>query len=257
MSEKDKVYFISDAHLGIDFGMSGEREAHLIEFLRSSADRMSHLFIVGDLFDFWVEYREAIRPVFFNILHALRSLAESGIRIHYLAGNHDFALGDFLPEKIGIEVHKELYRTTLQGKVLHIQHGDGLLASDVAYRVLKRILRNKTNQKLFKLLHPNLGVMIAQGMSLKSRNSRREEQAETKLPEYKDHAHRITEAGPDIVVFGHTHYPRIHRFGNGKIYCNTGEWIHRYTFGELFRGRMRLWEHIPNAAPVEIPAISE
>ena len=257
MPERDTVYFISDAHLGIDFGAAGAREAHLIKFLRSSADRMSHLFIVGDLFDFWVEYREAIRPVFFNILHVLRSLVESGIQIHYLAGNHDFALGSFLPEKIGIQLHYEGYRTTLQGKVVHIQHGDGLLASDVAYRVLKRIQRNKTNQRLFRLLHPNLGVLIAQSMSLKSRNSKREEQAVENLPEYRDYARRITEQGPDIVILGHTHHPGLHHFSNGKVYCNTGEWIHRYTFGKLFKGRMQLFEHIPGNPALELSAVSE
>jgi UDP-2,3-diacylglucosamine hydrolase len=257
MSRRDFVYFISDAHLGIDFGVAGAREAHLIEFLKSSADRMSHLFIVGDLFDFWVEYREAIRPVFFNILHVLRSLVESGIQIHYLAGNHDFALGNFLPETIGIQLHQDWYRTTLQGKLLHIQHGDGVLASDVGYRVLKRILRNKTNQRLFRLLHPNLGVKIAQSMSLKSRNSAREELAIENLPEYRDRAREITEKGPDIVVFGHTHHPRLHHFEDSKTYCNTGEWIHRYTYGELFKGRLRLLEHVPGGADKELPAMPE
>ena len=110
------VYFVSDAHLGLAIPGCDAREAALVEFLRDIASKGSALYIVGDLFDFWIEYRRAIRPDYFTILHELAAVREKGVSIHYLAGNHDFALGPFLRDALGIHTHLNDYHPEIQGK---------------------------------------------------------------------------------------------------------------------------------------------
>jgi UDP-2,3-diacylglucosamine hydrolase len=245
------VYFISDAHLGLPISDCAERERHLIAFLREIAADGKILFIVGDLFDFWIEYNTAIRPEYFPVLHELRKLVESGVEIHYLAGNHDFILGSFLEKTIGIHTHSGHYTTVLQEKKIHLFHGDGLIKRDTGYRILKRILRNPINQRLFKILHPNIGIPLGSFCSGSSRKVTSKFITESVLEEYRNHAREYLQK-TDIVVFAHTHRPEI-RHCNGKTYCNSGEWIRKYTFAKLENGRMTLWNYFPGGAVEEIP----
>jgi UDP-2,3-diacylglucosamine hydrolase len=246
------VYFISDAHLGLPIVNCAEREIHLISFLREVASDGKVLFIVGDLFDFWIEYRTAIRPEYFPVLHELRKLVEQGVEIHYLAGNHDFIIGSFLHDTIGINTHPGAYSTVLQGKRIHLFHGDGLIKRDVGYRILKKILRNPVNQKLFKILHPDIGVPLGSLCSGSSRKVTSKFITESVLQEYRDHARRFMRDS-DVVVFAHTHRPEI-RKQDGKAYCNCGEWIRKYTFAKLHHGEMSLWQYHPGGKIQEIPA---
>ncbi len=166
---KKTAYFISDAHLGIHLKNCEQREEYLISFLHEIRENASHLFIVGDLFDFWIEYKHAIRPIYFSILHEFRQLIEMGVEIHYLAGNHDFALGPFLEETVGINIHPQYLNITVQGKNLYLRHGDGVLRNDNGYRFWRALLRNPVCQVLYKLLHPNFGVPFASLFSGSSR----------------------------------------------------------------------------------------
>jgi len=247
------LYFISDAHLGLSIKGCDQREAHLIEFLRCIAATGQGLFILGDLFDFWIEYRRAIRPDYFSVLCELARLVEKGIPIHYLAGNHDFALGPFLEKTVGIQTHDAHYTATLQGKKVYLYHGDGLIRRDVGYRILKKILRNPFNQKLYKFLHPDIGVPLGSLCSGSSRKVTSHFITEDVLQEYRDHARRYLNAGNDIVMFGHTHRPEI-RHWDGKTFCNTGEWIKQYTYAKLENGVLSLWRYIPGQNPQEITA---
>ncbi|MBD3315013.1 MAG: UDP-2,3-diacylglucosamine diphosphatase [Chitinivibrionales bacterium] len=245
------AYFISDAHLGTRLTGFDQRETELPAFLRELTDTASHLFIVGDLFDFWIEYAHAVRPVFFPVLHELRLLVEHGVEVHYLAGNHDFALGSFLNQAIGIHLHPAHLDIELQGKKVHLYHGDGLLRRDVGYRLLRRILRNRFNQRLYKLLHPNIGVPLALFFSRSSRHYMESSAQKIPLDEYRGWARQRLDAGSDIVVLGHTHHPEISDYG-GRRYCNTGEWIRRYTYACMENGEITLWRRIPGAAPMPI-----
>jgi UDP-2,3-diacylglucosamine hydrolase len=246
------VYFISDAHLGLPIHGCSERERHLISFLREFVRGERILFIVGDLFDFWIEYRSAIRPEYFPVLHEIRNVIESGGEVHYLAGNHDFMLGSFLEKTIGVRLYPGHVSTMLQGKKLHLFHGDGLIRRDVGYRVLKKILRNPFNQKLFKFLHPDLGVPLGSFCSGSSRKVTSKFITEDILEEYRAHARRAMSEGSDIVLFGHTHRPEIRHY-DGKTYCNTGEWIRQYTFAKLEGGALSLWRYLPGGKIEEIP----
>ncbi len=245
------VYFISDAHLGLFIKGCSAREEHLISFLRAVVAKGKILFIVGDLFDFWVEYRFAIRPEYFPVLYELKRLVDNGLEVHYLAGNHDFMLGGFLEKAIGIHIHLDHYNTQLQGKKIHLFHGDGLIRHDVGYRILKKILRNPINQKLFKLLPPGLGVPLGSFCSGSSRKMTSKFLTEGVLEEYRRHAQQFLQNGSDIVVFAHTHRPEIRRY-DGKIYCNSGEWIRQYTFAKLENGEMTLWKYCPDGSVYEI-----
>ena len=249
------IYFISDAHLGLPIKGGEAREERLFAFLREMVAGSGGLYIVGDLFDFWIEYRRAIRPDYFDTLCELRQLVKNGVEIHYLSGNHDFALGPFLEKTIGVHVHLDHYETLLQGRRVHLFHGDGLIKRDVGYRLLKKVLRNPLNQKLFKLLHPDIGVPLGSLCSGSSRKMTSNFITENVLREYRERALTYLNKGVDIVVFGHIHRPEIKHWGP-KTYCNTGEWIKDYTFAKLENGAMSLWRYLPNEKPQEIPDIS-
>ncbi|MEA1928028.1 MAG: UDP-2,3-diacylglucosamine diphosphatase [Candidatus Auribacterota bacterium] len=235
------AYFISDAHLGINIPGHEDREAILCKFLREIAPRADHLFIVGDLFDFWIEYRWALRPDYFPLLHHLRTLVETGTEIHYCLGNHDFAMGGFMEEKIGIKIHPEGFKGVIQGKKLLVTHGDELRGS----QFLRRVLRNPVLQSLYKIIHPNIGVPLGEFFSGLSRDHFKTYADEGILEDYRQSARRILASGYDIFIFGHTHVPELIRFDEG-IYCNTGNWISRYSYVDLSGGKINLRKYNPN-----------
>jgi UDP-2,3-diacylglucosamine hydrolase len=251
------AYFISDVHLGIARAGQEQREAELIDFLRSIGESADFLFILGDFFDFWIEYNYAIRPDYFPILHELKRLAESGTQIHYLAGNHDFALGTFLQKHIGITIHPGHVSTTIGGRKLHLFHGDGTLRSDHGYRLLRSVLRNPVNQKLFKLLHPDIAVPLANFFSSSSRLLMAERMTEAHRAEYRQAAQQFLRQGDDVVFFGHTHNAELCQWGN-TTYCNTGNWLKNRNFATLNQGQVRLWNYRTDGPPQEIlPVITE
>jgi len=237
---KTVAYFISDAHLGINIPDCGERGDILHEFLREIAPRAEYLFIVGDLFDFWIEYRNAVRPDYFPTLHALRSLADTGTKIYYCLGNHDFAIGGFMEEKIGVKVYPDGFRGEIQGKKLAVIHGDKLRGS----QLLSRILRNQFLQFAYKILHPNIGVPLGEFISGLSRAHFKIHASDEILDDYRKAAKAILSTGYDILVAGHTHVPELCRYDNG-IYCNTGNWISSYSYLELSNGEINLRQYIP------------
>jgi UDP-2,3-diacylglucosamine hydrolase len=250
----DTVYFISDAHLGIDYAGCERREENLILFLRSLPGKAAKLFIVGDLFDFWIEYTHAIQPRYFATLHELRNVITQGVEVHYLAGNHDFALGPFLERTLGIHIYRGHLELTMQGKRVHLFHGDGLLHADFMYRIWRAVLRNPVNQKLYKLLHPDIGIGIATFCSLSSRHVFYNTLTEKKLAEYARAARGYLDRGADIMILAHTHRPELHEY-DGKFYCNTGEWMRRYTYAILENGGISLWEYFPGKQPERIEPV--
>ena len=230
---KSVCYLVSDAHLGVRIDGCDERQQRLFAFFDAISANAGALYIVGDLFDFWIEYKHGIRPDYFTVVSRLRRLVESGVEVHYLAGNHDFALGPFLRDTVGVHIHLDHFETVIQGKKVHLYHGDGLVKKDVGYRLLKKILRNPFNQKLYKLLHPDIGVPLGSFFSGNGRKMLANWLTEEKIEEYRQNARQLLQSC-DIVVFGHTHRPEIQRYG-GKTYVNTGEWIRKYTFAREWR----------------------
>lgn len=244
------VYFISDAHFGIKLSEDEQRESLFFEFIKTIPSSAT-LFIVGDLFDFWIEYKWAIRPDYFLVLHKLMELKERGVEIHYLAGNHDFALGKFLSDNLGITIHSNFFEGIIQDKKIYIYHGDGLIKKDVGYRILKKVLRNPLNQRLYKLLHPNIGVPLGVFFSGSSRKYLRKVISEERLSAYHSCARKVIDKGYDIVIFGHTHHAELLTNGT-TAYCNTGSWLINYNYATLQDGSLRLWRYHNQAFSEEI-----
>ena len=235
----DPIYFISDAHLG---AASQQAESYkterLLPFLRGLRGRTKLLYIVGDLFDFWFEYRTVILKQHFAVLHELAGLAESGTRIVYLAGNHDFWLGSFLDEQVGVETVYGQLEVSHQGKKMLICHGDGLISKDWNYRLMRKILHNRLNIWLFQWIHPDVAVWLARTISGASRRHAAPS-SWSPVQAYRELAKKHLKERYDCVVFGHVHKPDLQKEGD-KIYLNLGDWVRFFTFGIMVDGELRL-----------------
>jgi UDP-2,3-diacylglucosamine hydrolase len=233
------VVFLSDAHIGAQAQeVEAYREQRLQAFLATLPGRASSLYIVGDLFDFWFEYRTAIPRRLFGTLSALGRLRDAGIEIVYLNGNHDFWLGSFMAETLGIRTVDGAVTVEHQGRKLWVHHGDGLIGGDLGYKLLRRVLRHPASIAAYGLLHPDLGIPLARAVSGLSRKSRdllplRPERLwnEIAKPRFAE--------GYDGVVIGHFHHA-YERRENGHEFFTLGDWIERFTYLELSEGRLTL-----------------
>jgi len=249
------TYFISDAHFGIQLEGYGNREELFFRFLEREASTMGELYILGDLFDFWIEYRHAIRPDYFAVLHHLKTLIDRGVKVHYLAGNHDFALGSFLTDTIGIAVYLSDLSCTIQGRRVYMYHGDGLISKDITYQILKKLLRNPVNQRLYKIIHPNIGVPFGSSISGSSRKYLNKPLVQKIRDDYARCARKELLSGHDIVMYGHIHMPEFIRWPEG-IYCNTGAWLKHYSYAVMKGGELSLRRYVDGAADEVFPANS-
>lgn len=226
------LYIFSDAHLG-----SGSAEleatkvariARLFDLVKADGDR---LVILGDLFDFWFEYKHAIPKDHHEVLFLLRDLVKRGIEVDYVSGNHDFWMGDYFEEQIGLRLHRDHLDLEYAGKKLHLIHGDGLAKADRGYRFLKRVLRNRFNIWLYRKLPPDWGIPLAKWVSGSSRDytSRRDHTFE---PDYEAYAVEKLENGYDVVAIGHLHIPRLKQL-DGGTYINTGDFINHFSYARI------------------------
>lgn len=233
------AFFISDAHLGAEpEEREAQRERLLHAFLTSLIGRATELYIVGDLFDFWFEYATAIPRRCFATLCVLRRLRQAGIAITYVAGNHDFWLGPFLSREMDLRTHDGALSLDLQGRRIWLHHGDGLIGGDLGYRMLKRLLRNRTSVALYRLLHPDLGIPLARVASGWSRDARDPKGATRPLDDgrlVREIAEPRFREGYDAVLVGHFHRLFEHREA-GRDFFVLGDWIEYFTYLELRDG---------------------
>jgi UDP-2,3-diacylglucosamine hydrolase len=238
-----KSYFFSDAHLGIGTREEDrEKERSLVRFLELVQSDGDQLFVVGDLFDYWFEYKSVVPKGYFRLFTKLAELSEAGVSLTYLAGNHDFWLRDYFNDEFGMKVERDPIERTIHGKRFYLNHGDGLLRNDTGYRILKRILRNRTNIFLFSLVHPDLAAAIARWSSRKSRQytSKREFEGD----DMSRYAEEKIRQGYDFVIMGHNHVPCKRNLGSG-VYVNLGDWVSERTYA-VFDGtslELKTWEH--------------
>lgn len=233
------AYFFSDAHLGGDSErLEAPRRARLHHFLSGLEGRATSLYVVGDLFDFWFEYGTTIPTRYFETLCALKRARESGVEITYLTGNHDFWLGKFITEELGIRVREGALSLTLQGRRVWVHHGDGLIGGDLGYRMLKKVLRNRVCVALYRWLHPDLGIPLAHRVSKLSRGSREGRPLDGERLRREIAEPRFAE-GYDAVLIGHFHHAYEHR-ENGRDFFVLGDWIDDFTYAVLEEGRFRL-----------------
>ncbi len=238
-----EAYFISDVHLGLE---SPEAEARkqrrLIRFFDHISGRATHLFILGDLFDAWIEYRSVIPKGFHRVLARLHDLADGGVEVHFLVGNHDFWVRDYFEKEMGIKTHRGAFALELNGRRIYLHHGDGLDPRDRGYAFLKKVLRNRFAIWLFSWLHPDIGVALASSSSRSSRDyTSTKDYGET--DGMRQAAARLIGEGYDLVIMGHRHLPREERIATGT-YVNLGDWIGHNTYARLSGATLTLnkWE---------------
>jgi len=243
---------LSDAHLGSGADTAARGRA-LIELLRGFQPRASHVYVLGDLFDFWFEYRHAIPKGHFQVLRALADLADAGIPITYIGGNHDFWCGSYLTREVGVRVHQKPLRCEHQGRRLFLAHGDGIGPGDVGYRFLKALLRHPLAITMYRLVHPDWGIPLAHRVSLISRRHTKERSyylarmaRHLAAPGYA--------AGDDGIVVGHIHDPLHLRDSRGRDFLVLGDWLEHFTYARLEEGRLTLERFRAGQPPEILPA---
>jgi UDP-2,3-diacylglucosamine hydrolase len=218
------IYFISDIHLGFQSRSEDRKnEEILLTFLEKIQSNTDTLVIVGDLFDYWFDYGKVIPKNYYRSLTAIDKLVRSGMKIEYIIGNHDFGHYRFFKEEFGITPSEGDIEREYNGKKFYLSHGDGKSNNDTGYRILKKILRSRLNQNLFRKIHPDIGIWLASGSSRKSRHY-----TDTKyygeVDGMREFAYKKIEEGFDYVIMGHSHKLGITSHKNG-FYVNLGEWI--------------------------------
>jgi UDP-2,3-diacylglucosamine hydrolase len=227
----EKIFLVSDAHFGSDDSRSEDtKRRRLISFLDYVRENGDRLIILGDLFDFWFEYRNMVEMSQFPVLASLWQLSQNGVHIDYYLGNHDYWTTGFFSNELALSIHKSPGVETLGHKKTLLAHGDGLTGDEKGYLFMRRILRHPISHYLFKLLHPDIGAWLARQTSRASRRriEQKREKASTILREY---ARRQLETGSyDWIITGHSHQPEKSAYGNG-IYLNIGDWSEHFTYG--------------------------
>jgi len=240
---RKRTVFICDAHLGSGSN-EAEKERVLLEFLKGMApDEVSTIYILGDLFDFWFEYKSAILAQHFRVLSELARVVESGIEIHLIVGNHDYWAGDFLTKTIGLKVHHDPIEIELDGLRVYMCHGDGLNPQDRAYQMLKAIVRNRALIWLLRLVHPDFVVGMIRGFSKLSRDSSSVAGNLREDDGIRRFALKKLREEIDVVIAGHSHHPHneTHTIeGKQKRYCNAGDMYERFSYLEYSGGEFLL-----------------
>jgi UDP-2,3-diacylglucosamine hydrolase len=230
-----KIYFASDFHLGTpDQEASLAREKRIVRWLASIQGDAFAIFLMGDIFDFWFEYRHSIPRGFIRFQGKLAELRDLGIAIYFFTGNHDMWMFDYFPKELGIQIYREPLELQVGAMKLLAGHGDGLGSGDNTYKLLKTFFNSSLCQWLFARIHPNLGMSIAHYWSRKSRinNIKKEEKFQGEEKEFLLHYCREIEkvSHHDFYVFGHRHLPLDLGVGANSRYINLGEWVHYNTF---------------------------
>jgi len=235
-----KTYFASDFHLGTDGALnSADRERLIVKWLEESAPDMKNLYLVGDVWDYWFEYRQVIPKGYSRLLGCLAKLKDSGIAIYYFTGNHDMWMFSYLTDEFGIPIYREPVTHVIDGKKFYIGHGDGLGPGDHGYKMIKKVFAHPASRWMFSRLHPNTGIRLMKYWSGKSRQHTHQE--EKFLGPEKEwlvqHAFEILKSEDiDYFIFGHRHLPIDFTLGDsGSRYINLGDWL-RYNSYAVFDG---------------------
>ncbi|GJM36104.1 MAG: UDP-2,3-diacylglucosamine hydrolase [Saprospiraceae bacterium] len=230
MSTNKKTYFASDFHLGIDAKTSSvERERQIVRWLAMVSKDAEAIYLAGDLFDFWFEYKRVIPKGYVRLLGKLAELSDQGISLYFFTGNHDMWMFRYFEEELGIPTYRQPIVREIHGKTFFIGHGDGLGPGDYGYKFIKKIFANPVCQWLFERLHPNFGIWLANFWSGKSRAVNAElpvfqgEEGEW-LISYANQ--KLDTLNADYFIFGHRHLPIDYLLKNGRSrYINLGEWM--------------------------------
>ncbi len=236
LAAHQKVYFASDQHFGAPTReLSLPREQKFLRWLDEIKKDAAVLFLVGDLFDFWFEYKTVVPKGFVRILGKLAEMRDSGIEIYFFVGNHDLWMNDYFEQELGIPVYRDNREFTFNQKVFLIGHGDGKGPGDKGYKRMKKVFTHPLSKWLYRWLHPDIGVKLAQYLSVKNKLISGEADVKFLGEENEwliQYAKRkLQDKHYDYLVFGHRHLPMQINVGENAEYINLGDWIGYFTYG--------------------------
>ena len=239
-SENKKIYFASDQHLGAPTPKASlPREKKFVAWLDTIKEDAGTIFLLGDLFDFWFEYKTVVPKGFVRVLGKLAELKDAGIDIYFFVGNHDLWMRDYFQKELNIPVFHKPQEFEINGKIFLIGHGDGLGPSDHGYKRMKKVFTFPFFKWLFRWLHPDIGVRLGHYFSVKNKLISGDEDARFLGEENEWLAQycrkKLTEKHYDFFVFGHRHLPLEIELNNNSTYINLGDWIQHFTYGEFMK----------------------
>jgi len=238
---KDKTYFISDVHLGAPaLNNNRERERLFVQWLDHAAKDAAAIYLLGDIFDFWYEYKKVAPRGFVRTLGKIAELSDKGIPVYFFTGNHDLWVYDYLPSETGVTVHREPVTKTIGGKKFFLGHGDGLDPKEKGYLRLKRFFTSKTAQFLYSRLHPNFAFWIGHKWAKHSRLAKGNEPEVSKGPDHETcvaFAKRyLNKEHVDYFIFGHRHVMMDEQLNQKSRLFILGEWINYFSYA-VFEGK--------------------
>ncbi|CAL2077705.1 UDP-2,3-diacylglucosamine diphosphatase [Tenacibaculum sp. 190524A05c] len=248
ISNNKKVYFASDQHLGAPTQeQSFPREQKFVRWLDEIKEDAEAIFLLGDLFDFWFEYKTVVPKGFVRVLGKLAEIRDSGIPIYFFVGNHDLWMRDYFEKELTIPVFHAPQEFTINNKLFLIGHGDGLGPHDKGYKRMKKVFTFPLFKWMFRWLHPDLGVKLGQYMSVKNKMISGDEdfkflgEDNEWLVQYCKR--KLESKHYDFFVFGHRHLPLDIQLKENSKYYNLGDWINFYTYGAFEKDQFSLLEY--------------
>lgn len=239
ISPDKKIYFASDQHFGLDVTLSSkDREQIFVNWLEQIKPQTEALFLLGDMFDFWYEYKRAVPKGFIRVLGKLAEFTDTGIPVYFFTGNHDMWMRDYLTEELNMTVFFNPQVFKINDKMFYLGHGDGLGPSDKKYKLLKKIFTNRLAQWAYRWLHPDIGLKLAQYLSQKNKliSGEYAQKFKGKDKEWLYlYSKNYLNSNPDIdyFVFGHRHLPLEMPLNDRSVYYNTGDWLTLFTYLEF------------------------
>ena len=244
MTARNKIYFASDIHLGaLGYASTREREARFVCWLDTIKFDAAELFLMGDVFDFWFEYKSVVPKGYIRFLGKLAELTDMGIKLYLFKGNHDMWMFDYFVQELGATIISNELIIERQGKKLYLHHGDGLGPGDTKYKLLKKLFRSPLLQWLLARVHPNFTFGLANRWSQHSRiaNDGPKEQKMFENEWLVSYSREVLQTTYyDYLIFGHRHLPLVIDLGKGSSYVNLGEWIYYNSFAVMSKGALQL-----------------
>jgi UDP-2,3-diacylglucosamine hydrolase len=236
LKEPGKIFFASDFHLGLQAGSdTAEREKKIVRWMNSIAPVAKEIYLLGDIFDFWWEYKLVVPRGFTRFLGTVSEITDSGIPVHFFTGNHDMWVGNYLSDECGLIIHKSAFTRTFDGRKFHMAHGEGLGSNSIGYKILLSIFRNRSLQVLYSMMHPSIGLGFGHKWSLNSRLGKGITM--DFLGEEKEDLIRYSKSvlendNIDYFIFGHRHLALTYKLKQGAQIIFLGDWIKKGSYAE-------------------------
>ena len=234
LKNDQKIYFLGDFHLGSPNRLESiKREQKIISFINSIQSNARDLFFMGDLFDFWFEYKEVVPKGFVRFIGKIAELSDNGTNIHMIVGNHDMWMMDYFNKELNINIYHGLIKVQINNNLLLVGHGDGLGKGDIGYKLLKILFKNQFVKFLYRWIHPDIGIKIGKYLS-NSKKRRRKPHSNINNNRLFDYCRKIEKKSHnDYYIFGHSHLSIEKTINKKSKYINVGEWLKEYSYLEV------------------------